>query len=330
MTAEKSTSGGLLARIPPGLIHVDRLQANAVRTGIVVLTIWAAIAVPGFATQSNASSIMYATAAIGIAAVGMALITLSGNLFMLSMGATTAVSTILFASTLHFGLAQSVLLVSLVGLFIGCAQGVAVAFAKANPIIATIAASSIITGFGQYYSGGLTVTGEGDASWLAIGSMVSGIPNQIVIFGVFAILVHIAFERTRLGHELRLVGLNARASEFAWLRARTVLVIAYTVAGIAAALAGALYGSQAAQGNLGLGVGIDFDAIAAVLVGGVAIKGGRGFVIDAAIGALFLALISNILLLHGLSLEVQLVIKGLVVIGSVVFGALAQKVGRQS
>ena len=95
------------------------------------------------------------------------------------------------------------------------------------------------------------------------------------------------------------------------------------LAAMAAAFAGALYGSQAAQGNLKLGAGLDFDAIAAVLVGGVATKGGQGRVLDAAIGAVFLAMISNILLLKGLSLEIQLIVKGLVVIGSVILGALA-------
>ena len=311
-------------------LHADRLQANAVRVAIVLLAAWAALAVPGFATPANVSSIMYATAAIGIAAVGMSLITLSGNLFMLSMGATTAVSTVIFASTLHFGLPSSIFIVVVAGLLVGLAQGVVVAVAKANPIIATIAASSIIMGFGAYWSGGLTVVGHGDASWLAVGAILPGVPNQIVIFCVFALVVHLAFERTRLGHELRLVGLNPRAGEYAWLRARAAVIVAYTTAAAAAALAGALYGSQAAQGNLTLGFGIDFDAIAAVLVGGVSIKGGRGFVIDAAVGAVFLALISNILLLKGLSLELQLLIKGLVVIGSVVLGAAAQKIGGRS
>lgn len=312
-----------------GVLHADRLQANAVRLAILALACWAIAAVPGFGSAANFSSIMYATAAIGIAAVGMSLITLSGNLFMLSMGATTAVSTVLFASTLHFGLPLAMLIIVLTGLTVGCVQGIIVAMAKANPIITTIAASSIIMGFGAYYSGGLTVVGQGDASWLSVGRVANAIPNQIVIFAVFALFVHFMCQWTRLGHELRLVGLNPIAGEYAWLRTKTVIIIAYAIAGAAAALAGCLYGSQAAQGNLRLGSGIDFDAIAAVLVGGVAIKGGRGHVIDAAIGAIFLALISNILLLKGLSLEIQLLVKGLVVIVSVIIGAVAQRMGKK-
>ncbi|BCG86854.1 MULTISPECIES: ABC transporter permease [unclassified Mesorhizobium] len=304
------------------LLSPERVQSTAVWIGTILLAIWASAAVPGFASSANISAIMYSTSAVGIAAVGMAFITLSGNLFMLSMGATAAVSTIVFASFLHLGLLPSIVVVVLVGALFGLAQGIAVGVFKTNPIITTIAMASIITGAGSFYSGGLTIVGQGDASWLGIGRM-AGIPNQIVLFLLAALVFSFIVERTRFGRELRLIGLNPKAAHFTGLRVGRTLVIAYVLAAAAAAFAGALYGSQAAQGNLKLGAGLDFDAIAAVLVGGVAIKGGQGRILDAAIGAVFLAIITNILLLKGLSLEIQLIVKGLVVIASVILGALA-------
>ncbi|TPI40589.1 ABC transporter permease [Mesorhizobium sp. B3-1-9] len=300
----------------------ERIQSTAVWAATVLFALWATFTIPGFSTGANVSAIMYSTAAVGIAAVGMALITLSGSLFMLSMGATAAVSTILFASFLHFGLFASVILVVLIGGLFGLAQGIAVGLFRTNPIITTIAMASIITGAGSFYSGGLTVVGQGDASWLGVGRTL-GLPNQILLFLLAAIVLSFIVERTRFGRELRLIGLNPKAASFTGLRVGRTLVLAYMFAAMAAAFAGALYGSQAAQGNLKLGAGLDFDAIAAVLVGGVAIKGGQGRILDAAIGAVFLAMISNILLLKGLSLEIQLIVKGLVVIGSVILGALA-------
>ena len=304
------------------LLSPERVQSTAVWIGTVLLAIWASAAVPGFASSANISAIMYSTSAVGIAAVGMAFITLSGNLFMLSMGATAAVSTIVFASCLHLGLLPGIIVVMAVGALFGLAQGVAVGVFKTNPIITTIAMASIITGAGSFCSGGLTIVGQGDASWLGIGRM-AGIPNQIVLFLLAALVFSFIVERTRFGRELRLIGLNPKAAHFTGLRVGRTLVIAYVLAAAAAAFAGALYGSQAAQGNLKLGAGLDFDAIAAVLVGGVAIKGGQGRILDAAIGAVFLAIITNILLLKGLSLEIQLIVKGLVVIASVILGALA-------
>ncbi len=329
---ETESGGSGLAHVEVSAMHEvllrpERMQSTAVWIGTVLLAAWASAEIPGFASSANVSAIMYSTSAVGIAAVGMALITLSGNLFMLSMGATAAVSTILFASFLHLGLLPSLILVTMAGAVFGLAQGAAVGLFKTNPIIATIAAASIITGAGAFYSGGLTVVGQGDASWLGIGRTF-GAPNQIILFLVAAVVFGFIVDRTRFGRELRLIGLNPTAAAFTGLRIGRTLVIAYVLAAAAAAFAGALYGSQAAQGNLKLGASLDFDAIAAVLVGGVAIKGGQGHVRDAAIGSVFLAIITNILLLEGLSLEIQLIVKGLVVIGSVVFGALALRARR--
>ncbi|MGV1793490.1 ABC transporter permease [Rhizobium sp. A37_96] len=311
-----------LKALGASLVRPERIQSTAVWIATLLLALWATLTIPGFSSNANVSAIMYSTSAVGIAAVGMALITLSGNLFMLSMGATAAVSTILFASFLYLGLLPSLVAVVVIGALFGFAQGIAVGLFRTNPIITTIAMASIITGAGSFYSGGLTVMGQGDASWLGVGRTL-GLPNQIILFLLAAIVLGFIVERTRFGRELRLIGLNPKAASFTGLRVERTLVLAYVFAAMAAAFAGALYGSQAAQGNLKLGAGLDFDAIAAVLVGGVAIKGGQGRVLDAAIGAVFLAMISNILLLKGLSLEIQLIVKGLVVIGSVILGALS-------
>ncbi len=311
-----------LKALGASLVRLERIQSTAVWIATLLLAFWATLTIPGFSSNANVSAIMYSTSAVGIAAVGMALITLSGNLFMLSMGATAAVSTILFASFLYLGLLPSLVVVVMIGALFGFAQGLAVGLFRTNPIITTIAMASIITGAGSFYSGGLTVVGQGDASWLGVGRTL-GLPNQILLFLLAAVVLGFVVERTRFGRELRLIGLNPKAASFTGLRVERTLVLAYVFAAMAAAFAGALYGSQAAQGNLKLGAGLDFDAIAAVLVGGVAIRGGQGRVLDAAIGAVFLAMISNILLLKGLSLEIQLIVKGLVVIGSVILGALS-------
>ncbi|MCY1325935.1 Ribose import permease protein RbsC [compost metagenome] len=300
----------------------ERVQATAVKLVTLGLLIWGWASIDNFLSATNINAIMYSMAAVGIAAVGMAFITLSGNLFMLSMGATAAISTVLFASILHIGLAATVPVVMLVGAGIGLVQGVAVGIAGANPIIATIAISSIVMGFGAWYSGGLTIVGEGDASWLAVGKFLSFLPNQVVLFFLIAFAADFIVQRSRFGRELRLIGLNRDAAMVAGLRIARTLVIAFVIAGMLAALSGALFASQAAQGNLKLGAGIDFDAIAAVLVGGVSIRGGHGRILDAAFGAAFLAVVGNILLVEGLPIEVQLAVKGMVVILAVVFGAL--------
>lgn len=319
---DEATQPTFLADLVKDAFRPERVQATAVKFVTVALLLWGWLTIDNFLSATNLNAIMYSMAAVGIAAVGMAFITLSGNLFMLSMGATAAISTVIFASILHIGLAPTVAGVMLIGAAIGLVQGIIVGVAGANPIIATIAISSIVMGFGAYYSGGLTIVGQGDASWLAVGKFFSVLPNQVVLFFVIAVAADFIVQRSRFGRELRLIGLNRDAATLAGLRIAPALVIAFVVAGMLAALSGALFASQAAQGNLKLGAGIDFDAIAAVLVGGVSIRGGHGRILDAAFGAAFLAVVGNILLVEGLPIEVQLAVKGLVVILAVVFGAL--------
>jgi len=319
----------VFARMLAGVVHPQRLQAGGIKIAILLLIGWAWAAIPGFASAANLHAVMYSVAAVGMAAVGMAFITLSGHLFMLSMAATAALSSIVFASTLHLGLPVALALVLVAGACVGLAQGLIVGMAGANPIIATIAAGSILMGLGSLWSGGLTVIGQGDASWLGVGTLFGLVPNQVLLFVLIAVAADVVVERTRFGRELRLIGLNRCAATLAGLRSGRVLVLAFVFAGVTAALSGGLIASQATQGNLKLGAGLDFDAIAAVLVGGVAIKGGRGRVMDAAFGAVFLALVSNILLISGLTFEIQLVVKGVVVMASVVLGALLTGGNRQ-
>lgn len=325
MTTVRASLRGIWPSLATTKVSPDRLQSNAVRIATVLIIVWSSLTENGFLASSNISAIMYSTAAVGIAAVGMSLVTIGGNLFMLSMGATAAVSTVLFVSYLHMGMLVSSAFVVLAGAAAGLIQGLAVAALGANPIILSIALASIIMGFGEFYSGGITVVGEGDASWLAVGTIAWNIPNQIVLFLIVVAAANLFLEKMRLGRELRLIGMNLKAARYAGLRVVQAISIAYVAAGASAAAAGIFFGSQASQGNLQLGQGLDFDAIAAVLVGGVSIKGGHGTALDAAIGAVFLAILSNVLLLHGLSLQTQLMVKGLVVIASVLVGALASR-----
>jgi ribose/xylose/arabinose/galactoside ABC-type transport system permease subunit len=282
-------------------------------------------AVDNFATRNNFSAIMFSVAAIGTAAVGMSVVTLSGNLFMLSMGPTAAVASILFAETLEHGLVAAVSGCALLGLVTGAVQGFGIGILGANPIVTTIAAASIITGLGSLYSGGLTAIGEGDSTWLGVGRVFDLVPNQIIVPIIAATALSVLVQRARIGREMRLIGIRRSVAEHAALRIGTALLVTYTAAGVCAGLAGALLASQSAQGNLQVGATLDFDAIAAVLVGGIAIYGGRGRVTDALAGAVFLAVLSNVLLVNGLAFEVQLVARGGVVLVAVAAGSLLNR-----
>lgn len=319
----RPATSGRLRQAGKALITAGGIHAAAIRVATLLLLAAASAFVPHFTEFGNVQAILYSIAAVGVGAVGMGVVTINGNLFMLSMGATAAVSTVLFASFIHLGPAAAVALVAATGLGAGLVQGALIALAAANPIITTIAASSIISGIGVLCTGGLTVVGTGDASWLGSGQAVPWVPNQILVLAVFAAAVGFLLQRTRIGREIRLIGMQREVARVAGLRIAGAILVAYGLAGTAAALAGCLIASAAAQGNLTYGVDLDFNAIAAVLVGGISIRGGRGSVVDTVVGAAFLGVIGNILLVSGASYEYQLVAKGAVVLGAVVFGTLA-------
>lgn len=324
MTEERLSTVGGLRR--PALVNLRRralanAQLVSMRVIGVALFVWACFAVSGFATTNNFKALLSSVALVGIVTVGMALITLSGNFFMLSMGATVAVATILFASLLELGLLPALLLTVACGGVIGLLQGVAVGGMGADPIIATIAAASIILGIGELASGGLTVVGQGDASLIGEGSIFGVLPVQALFFFVLVAVMHLLVERTRFGRELRLVGANRDAATVAGVRVRRSIVLAYVLAAGCAALAGALLSAESGQGQLRLGADTDFDAIAAVLVGGVAVTGGRGTVADAAFGALFIALVTNILLIEGYAFDIQLLVKGAILLAAIALSA---------
>jgi ribose transport system permease protein len=320
--AQRATSHAL-SETGMALVTAGGIHAAAIRAATLILLIVASAFVPHFTEFGNVEAILYSIAAVGVGAAGMGVVTINGNLFMLSMGATAAVSTVLFASLIHLGLAPTVALVVSAGLLAGLLQGALIAFADANPIITTIAASSIISGIGVLWTGGLTVVGTGDASWLGSGQVVPWVPNQILVLAVFAVIVGFLLQRTRIGREIRLIGMQREVARVAGLRIEAAILVAYGLAASSAALAGCLIASAASQGNLTYGIDLDFNAIAAVLVGGISIRGGRGSVVDAVVGAVFLGVIGNILLVSGASYEYQLVVKGAVVLGAVVFGTLA-------
>jgi ribose transport system permease protein len=298
-----------------------RVQATSIRILCVVVLVVAGMSVPHFASVTNLAAIIYSTAAIGTAAIGLAAVTLCGELFLLSTGATAAFAAIVFVSSLGAGPIPAGMAAVTVGLISGCLQGVAIGPLRCNPIIASIAAASVITGIASLLTGGRTIISDGDASWLGLGVLFPGLPHQGVLLVVATLALELVVQRSRFGRELRLVGINRVAARIAGLRTRTTVLMSCTLAGGAAAAAGVLIASQSGTANLLIGSDLNFGAIAAVLVGGIGIAGGRGRISDAAFGALFLAIIGNLLLVKNLPYEAQLAVKGAAVLLSVTIGA---------
>ena len=315
MSTTESAHGATAAAI--GTKRVPVTSGTWVITGAtVVLALLALLFVDNFASGRNLRGLFLSVSLIGIIAVGLSLVTLVGRVFTLSIPALVAMSSLVFASTLGLGPGLALLITVVMAAVVGAVQGVIVGCFDADPIITTIAAAAVLGGIGQLWVHGRTVIGDGDAT-LFNSDVLGIVPFQTLVFVLIAVGAAWWHGYTVTGRTLTLVGLNSRAATVSGLRAWPMVVLAFTVSGAATGLAGSLLAAQTGQGTLLLGAGFGFDAIVAVVVGGVSVRGGVGSPVGAAIGAMFVGLVENVLALLGLSYQVQLVTQGVLVLVAV-------------
>ena len=310
--------------------NVARSTRHAVRSGAavigvltVLLFVLAAIAVPNFASSSNVRSLLLSVSLVGIAAVGLSLITIIGRIFALSIASMIALTTIVFAHALQFGPWIAFLIAVLSGTAMGLLQGSIVGLLKADPIITTIAFSAILLGAGQEWTGGRTVVGSGGTGILNQNLM--GIPFQVIVFLAGTAILGWWQRYTAPGRRITLIGSNERAAWLSGLRAGPHVLLSFLIFGTMVGTSGALLAAQSGEGNVLLGGTFGFDVIIAVVVGGVVIIGGAGNPANAAIGAIFVGLLGNILALMGLAYQNQLLVKGVLVLLAVVLMGISER-----
>ena len=282
---------------------------------LAVLVILGAATTSGFLTTTNVRAILSSVAFVGMIAVATSLIMVSGNLFSLSLGATAAITAMAFLALLSHGIVLAVVVTILLGVAIGALQGIVVGSIGANPIIVTIGAVSLQQGIALWASGGATIVPpKGDTSYAWLDSHIFTVPVPVyVLFGTVIVLDQV-LRRTRFGRQLMLIGENLTAARAAGMPTTLVITGAFALAGLCTAIGGLELGAFNQSGSLLVEGTLTYDAIAAAVVGGVAITGGRGSVWQALGGAITIAMISDILLLRGYSEGVQILVKGVIVL----------------
>lgn len=308
-------------------LRLGRLEglgsARGVTTTVVVLVVCAlfaygAASTDGFVTISNFKAILTATSFVGIIAIGMTAIMLSGNLFSLSLGTTAAVTAMSFLSALRFGLGPAIVLTLAFGVVIVALQGVVIGALGANPIIVTIGAGGLQEGGALWASGGHSLLPATDSlSYLHLARPILGVPFGIYVFFILAAITEVVLRKTRFGFKTLLMGENVRAARAAAFPITLITGGVFAIAGFCTATAGVLIGAVSANGSLLLSGTYTYDAIAAALVGGNAVTGGRGSVLRTVIGAIFIAAVSDILLLRGYGTGIQILVKGIIVVVAV-------------
>jgi simple sugar transport system permease protein/ribose transport system permease protein len=284
---------------------------------IVAVMVAAGLTTPTFATVGNLFVVIRAASITGIVAIGMGYITISGNLFALSGSSLGALLAVLFALiTAHFGFGVGLVLTLAIAAVAGIAQGLAINLIG-NPIITTLAFGTVFRGLAALFSGNSILRIDSDAAlWLGTARPL-GVPTQSWVFVLAAILSWFIIRHIKLGREIMLCGANREAATASGLRVGLVTSVACIALSVGVAIMAILTVSQFSQAKADLFMGYDFDYIAAVLVGGIALRGGRGSPLQAALGAVLIALLQNFMLLNGYSAGLRMTIVGLLVIVSI-------------
>lgn len=296
-----------------------RLGNIVIGLAVLVLLVFGSLTQPAFLTTDNIVTVMRAAALTGIAAIGMTFITLSGNFVSLSTEQTAIFSGIIFALALADGwpLVLAILVTMAVALLIGLVQGCVVALGM-NAIVTTLGAGAAVIGLASLVTDNRTINTRSDAgAWLGTGRPL-GIPVQVIIFLALVALTMVVLKKTTFGRSVMLVGENREAARSSGVGVAVVTVKSFLIAAGFAAVCGILLITQVAQAKTTNFAGLNIDAVAAVLVGGTAIQGGEGSTLRTALGAFFIALLTNYMLLSQFAYGTRLVITGAVVAVAVV------------
>jgi ribose/xylose/arabinose/galactoside ABC-type transport system permease subunit len=322
-------AGGALQHLgPEGRFRIRLADAAlAVWIGaLTVLTVYGAATTTGFMTVSNLKAILTAAAFVGIIAIGLTVIMLSGNLFSLALGQTAAVAAMFFLYSLQFGLALAIVLSLLLGLVIGAVQGFAVGAWGANPIIITIGAAGLMEGLAVWLSHGQSIIPPASAtSYERLAEPLFGVPAPVYVFLALTAVLEVVMRRTRFGRQIYLLGENRVAARAAALPITLLTTAAFALTSFFTAGAGVLIGASSQNASLLLTGSYTYDAIAAALVGGNAVTGGRGSILRTAAGAIFIATISDMLLLRGYTTGGQILVRGIIVVVVVVLTNLRER-----
>ncbi len=208
----------------------------------------------------------------------------------------------------------------------GLANGLAIAVLGVNPFVATLGSYNIATGIATTLSGGHPVQGVPPLfSTLLYGGSVLGIPAAIAIAAAVGVGLHGLLTRTVFGRALYIIGTNPRAAVVAGLPVRRILVATYALCAVLAALGAVMMTARTGSGEPNLGGSLSLQSIAAAVVGGTSLAGGRGGVGTALLGALFVTLLSNGMNLTRIDGYVQLVVLGCIVIAGVLLDRLRRE-----
>ena len=314
--------------IPKHLLDAGAAQLRSL-VALAVLMVVLSLAHDKFLTEDNAVNVLRQISVNLCLSIGMTLVILSGGID-LSVGSVLALSGAVAAGLLKNGIAMPAIGYELqfttagaivagvfVGLCCGGFSGAAITRFGLPPFVATLGMLSIARGLTMLWTGGHPISGLSE-EFVDLGSgMCLRLPTPAWIVGGLVVVFAVVTNRTRFGRRLYAVGGCERAAAYSGINVARVKFVAYALCGGLAGMAGVLLAARVNSATANAGIAYELDSIAAVVIGGASLSGGRGTILGAVLGCLIIGVLNNGLVLMEVSPNWQQVIKGLVILAAV-------------
>jgi simple sugar transport system permease protein len=299
---------------------IDRAIANggivSIALFFLVVCIIFSVYTNAFLTAPNLLNIIRQSAPLLIVAAAMTFVITTGGID-LSVGSVLALSATLSAASLQAGIPWPLTILLMLGLgaLTGLIQGYFIAYERIPSFIVTLAGLSVIRGLALLITSGYSIPVEPSSPFTAIGrAWIFGVPAPALIAIVLLMAAFVTFNETPFGRYVTGIGANAEAVRRAGVNTRVVTLCVYIISGMAAATAGIILAARLGSGSSNAGQGFELDVIAAVVLGGTSLFGGRGTVVGTVLGALTVAVIANGLILSHMSPFFTPIVTGLIIL----------------
>jgi len=284
---------------------------------VVVMFFFGEIVARGFLSPSHIGAILRTASFLGIVAIGQTLVVLTGGID-LSVGPIITMGNVficMFMNGVDANNIWSLSAIILLGLAFGSVNGLGVTYLRISPLVMTLAVGSLVTGFTLIFSQGAP---KGLASpflrGVGVGNLFDLVPTIVVIWAVLSAFVIALLGRSVYGRKLYYTGANLKAATLSGIRVRFVKIIAYSLSGACAVLSGALMAGYTRTAFLGIGNEYTMWSIAAVVVGGTSLTGGKGGYVGTVAGAIILVLLESLLTVMNIPEAGRRIANGLIIL----------------
>lgn len=291
----------------------------------IIMLIVAGFLSDRFYSGDNITNVLRQSVPLGLAALGMLFVILTGGID-LSIGSVMAFVSVVVAMLIpEIGLWPALAIGVSVATVMGAFSGVLVTYFNIAPFIATLAMMTIARGLALIVAKGQPIFIDSDAFVNFGTGYFLGIPLPVYVFLAFAIIAQLVYKNSVFGRLVISIGSNETATRFAGIRVNRYKTAVYAISAFACGAAGILAATRTGVGSPVLSIGFELDVIAAVVVGGASLAGGRGNVINTIVGVFILSIISNLMNLMNISGYNQQVVKGVIIIIAVMVESLKSR-----